>query len=352
MTRIEPVYEPAMTKTFLHGRTEAIRSVTKESSELVRTFWADNPAQQKIDALRAACQKHVNMTKECSKAQGFDRHMYALYCVWQRKVNEEGAEAASSTGFSSNGYSSPADPSDPGSPSRLDDVASTNRSRAATDASTSRSPGPALQQHMPVLFSDAGWERINNTVLSTSNCGNPALRHFGFGPVSADGFGIGYIIKEDSISICASSKHRQTKRYIESIETYFNEMRRLLKANKGKDVPGTKHSRAREAEDKIGKDGRLKSRGRVIKTEASKNDPDGRGMQTPTSIDTNEVEDDGLGGCKLLTWIPHAREHSNKHDRWLFRCGHAAAGTQEKKRAATCRADRATTQGGGQEAGS
>ncbi len=29
--RIECVYEPAMTKTFLHGRTEAIRSIQPES---------------------------------------------------------------------------------------------------------------------------------------------------------------------------------------------------------------------------------------------------------------------------------------------------------------------------------
>ncbi|KPI42073.1 putative mitochondrial carnitine O-acetyltransferase [Cyphellophora attinorum] len=291
--RIENTYEPAMTKIYLHGRTEAIRSVTKESSDFVKTFWADNPAQQKIDALRAACQKHVAVTRDCSKAQGFDRHMYALYCVWQRKVNEDGGEAASSTGFSSNGYSSPADTSDLGSPHRFEEVehAHRDRPRDATDGSNSRSPAPALHQ-LPALFSDPGWEKMNNTILSTSNCGNPALRHFGFGPVSGDGFGIGYIIKEDSISICASSKHRQTQRYIDSIETYFNEIRRLLKASKAKDAS---HSRtpAREAEDKVGKDGRLKSRGRIIKSDST---ADARGVQTPASEDTNEVEDDGLGG--------------------------------------------------------
>jgi carnitine O-acetyltransferase len=213
-------------------------------------------------------------------------------------VNEEGAEAASSTGFSSNGYSSPADTSDMGSPKRLEEKESATRPRAPTDASTSRSPMASLHQ-MPALFSDPGWEKINSTVLSTSNCGNPSLRHFGFGPVSGDGFGIGYIIKDDSISICASSKHRQTQRFIDSIENYFNEIRRLLKAAKSKDQHAGKHSRAREAEEKQGRDGRLKSRGRVIKTEANKAELEGRGgFQTPTSVDTNEVEDDGLGGCK------------------------------------------------------
>jgi carnitine O-acetyltransferase len=286
-----------MTKIFLHGRTEAIRSVTPESSEFVKQFWADVPAQQKIDALRQAASKHTAITKDCSKAQGFDRHFYALYSVWQRKVNEEGAEAASSTGFSSNGYSSPADTSDLGSPKRLEEKESSTRPRAPTDASTSRSPAPSLHQ-MPALFSDPGWEKINSTVLSTSNCGNPSLRHFGFGPVSGDGFGIGYIIKDDSISICASSKHRQTQRFIDSIESYFNEIRRLLKSVRSKDAHAGKHSRAREAEEKQGRDGRFKSRGKVIKTD---NKADGDpGQATPASVDTGEVneEDDGLGGCK------------------------------------------------------
>jgi hypothetical protein len=34
--RIECVYEPAMTKAFLHGRTEAIRSVQPESVEFIK----------------------------------------------------------------------------------------------------------------------------------------------------------------------------------------------------------------------------------------------------------------------------------------------------------------------------
>ena len=36
--RIECVYEPAMTKSFLHGRTEAIRSVQPESASFVKVI--------------------------------------------------------------------------------------------------------------------------------------------------------------------------------------------------------------------------------------------------------------------------------------------------------------------------
>jgi carnitine O-acetyltransferase len=326
--RVENTYEPAMTKMYFHGRTEAIRSVTREATEFVQTFWADNPAQKKVEALKAATQKHTAVTKESSKAQGHDRHLYALFCVWQRKVNDENAEVSSNGGFSSNGYSSPADTSDAGSPRRLED----SSAPIGRDSDSSRSPAPT-HQHMPSLFSDSGWDKINNTILSTSNCGNPALRHFGFGPSSGDGYGIGYIIKDDSLSVCVSSKHRQTKRFVDSLESYLNEIRRLLKATKTKDLSAAKITRAREAEEK-GKDGRIKSRGRVIKTEAAKVD----GAQTPTSMDTNEVEDDGLGGCKshstllffdVLTFLQtassmqacsckHSRKTKHLHrSRWL-----------------------------------
>ena len=319
--RIENTYEPAMTKMFYHGRTEAIRTVTPECTEFVKTFWADNPPQKKVESLKTATQKHTAITKESSKAQGHDRHLYALYCVWQRKVNDEGAELASNAGFSSNGYSSPADASDMGSPKRLEESSSPiGRSHAGTD--TSRSPAPPLHQ-MPALFSDPGWDKINNTILSTSNCGNPALRHFGFGPTSGDGFGIGYIIKDDTISVCVSSKHRQTKRFVDSLESYLNEVRRLLRATKSKDLAAAKVSRAREVDEKTDKDGRIKSRGRAVKTEAAKVD----GVQTPTSMDTADIqEEDGLGGCKFDT-IRRLCARLTSFSRWLLRCRHAVAGT-------------------------
>ena len=274
--RVENIYEPAMTKVFLHGRTEAIRTISSESTDFVRTFWGENPATQKVEALRKATQKHTAHTKECAKALGQDRHLYALYCVWQRAVDEEGAEAASSNGMSSNGYSSPIDAgSEVGSPNR----------NSFTKEDRSVSPSPHVKQptqQMPALFADSGWDKINTTILSTSNCGNPALRHFGFGPTSADGFGIGYIIKDDSISICTSSKHRQTKRFIDALESYFLEIRRLLRSTQQKSR-SPKASRAREVE----RPEVVSKRGRAI-----------RGEDDHVDDVKEESDDDGLGGCE------------------------------------------------------
>jgi carnitine O-acetyltransferase len=112
---------------------------------------------------------------------------------------------------------------------------------------------------MPSIFTDGGWETLGTSILSTSNCGNPALRLFGFGPVAADGYGIGYIIKEDRLSLCvvlfsfalfffffffffffrksllifllnscASSKHLQTRRFLDTLQSYLSDIQRLL----------------------------------------------------------------------------------------------------------------------------
>jgi carnitine O-acetyltransferase len=157
---------------------------------------------------------------------------------------------------------------------------------------------------MPAIFADAGWDKLNNTIISTSNCGNPSLRQFGFGPASADGFGIGYIIKEESISICAASKHRQTKRFVDALESYLIEMRRMLKSTQRH--TSQKASRAREASPSRPRmqGSRLKSRGRVIKGDALK--LKGTSGITPSSESAAMSDDDGLGGCKYLFLLSHA----------------------------------------------
>jgi hypothetical protein len=159
----------------------------------LQTFFSEQstPAE-KVKALRKACQHHVNLTKECSKGLGQDRHLYALYCLLQKEKSQP---------------PSPDDKERPLSPV---------------------SPPPSEARPIPALFRDPGWGVLNTSILSTSNCGNPALRLFGFGPVAADGFGLGYIIKEDGLSVCAASKHLQTRRFLDTLQGYLLEMQRML----------------------------------------------------------------------------------------------------------------------------
>lgn len=288
--RVESTYEPAMTKFFLHGRTDAIRTVSDESLRFVQTFWADNPPEKKIEALRQACQKHVSRTRDCAKAQGCDRHLYALFCIWQKYVDEEIDGSSSSLG--------PSDSLDGDSleseSGRGSTEAQSRRKRGDSNSSRSRESTP-----LPSLFADAGWERLNTTILSTSNCGNPSLRHFGFGPTSGDGFGIGYIIKDDSISICIASKHRQTKRFVDALESYLLEMRRILRISNRK-LSMVRASRAREAESARPKPAsRVKSRGRLITSVETAKTPRSRDQSWhPPADESAMASDDELGGCE------------------------------------------------------
>lgn len=299
--RLENTYEPAMTKFFFHGRTEAIRTVSHECIHFVRTFWGEHPHADKVEALKKATQKHTANTKVCSQGQGHDRHLYALYCLWQRSFDDA---SFSSGGSSPSGYASPSIDAnhEVGSPISL---ASDDGFSANSFGGSQRTTGPPP----PALFNDPGWDKINSTVLSTSNCGNPCLRHFGFGPTSGDGFGIGYIIKDDSISICASSKHRQTERFLDTLESYLLEIRKLLRATHRTDQE-TRLSSA--ASDRIPLGDRTKSTGRLIRTEPFLM----RGNETPTTV-SDEMEDDGMGGYGFFDagMLLHALRELSGRDR-------------------------------------
>ncbi|XXG97726.1 hypothetical protein Hte_004035 [Hypoxylon texense] len=298
--RVECTYEPSMTKAFLHGRTEAVRTVSEESVNFVQTFWADNPAEEKVEALRKACQQHVNNTKECSKGKGCDRHLYALFCVWQRYLDAENSRSPSSMGYSSPIENGSEQGSIVGSPGQ-ESVLSMNeevRSRQRGDSTNSR----CGEHQVPAIFTDAGWDKLNNTILSTSNCGNPSLRQFGFGPTSGGGFGIGYIIKDEGINICASSKHRQTKRFVDTLESYLLEIRRVLRITNRKSA-SSRQTRAREIDPDVkprsSHHQRLKTRGRMITGTDSLRALATRsstGTRSPTEESLMMSEDDELGG--------------------------------------------------------
>ncbi|CAK4656895.1 hypothetical protein LEN26_015139 [Aphanomyces euteiches] len=173
-------YEPAMTKRFLHGRTEAIRSMTPETKAFLELFVSDANILDKMAALRAAVQSHSAIVRRCANGQGVERHLYALQ--------------------------------------QLHHIVS---------------PG----QPEPALFSDDAWQKLGRSIISTSNCGNPSLRLFGFGPVVPEGFGIGYIIKDDGIQFCVASKHRQTQRFLDTLESYLHEIQELLKREEAEKFP-------------------------------------------------------------------------------------------------------------------
>ncbi|KAJ8591932.1 acyltransferase ChoActase/COT/CPT [Rhizopogon salebrosus TDB-379] len=161
--KTECTYEPVMMKAFLHGRTEGIRTVQPQSVDFTKTFFSECSPEEKIHKLCKACERHVQLIKECSQGLGQD---------------------------SNNWLQTP--------------------------------------ESLPAIFADPGWSILNTSILCTSNNGNPALRLRGFGPIAAGGYGIACIIKENGISIVASSKHLQTRRFLDTLEEYLLEVQRTL----------------------------------------------------------------------------------------------------------------------------
>jgi len=163
-------YEPVLTKRFLHGRTEAMRSTTIKAASFCEIFCnTTSSKREKLEALRAATKEHSSYVKEAANGKGVDRHLFALKCIAEK-------------------HNLPPDD----------------------------------------FFMSDPWSVLNHTVISTSNCGNPSLRLFGFGPVVPNGFGIGYIIRDGGFQYSISSKHRQTKRYANMLEKTLNDIGDLL----------------------------------------------------------------------------------------------------------------------------
>jgi carnitine O-acetyltransferase len=168
-------YESCMTKQFLHGRTETLRSVTKESVAFTKTFSAPQAtAQEKEQSLRLAVKAHGERAKEAKEGFGVDRHLFGLKNLAYHKQQ--------------------------------------------------RLPNYSI----PAIFQDTAYQVLSSSVLSTSNCGSDALTLFGFGPVVSNGLGLGYMIQNEKIPITVSSFQKQAMPYAQELEKSLLEMRQVL----------------------------------------------------------------------------------------------------------------------------
>ena len=73
-------YEASMTRLYLNGRTETVRSCTVESCKFVLAML--NPTctvEEKIRLLKTAADKHTILYKDAMNGKGIDRHLFALY---------------------------------------------------------------------------------------------------------------------------------------------------------------------------------------------------------------------------------------------------------------------------------
>lgn len=156
-----PTYEACAMKSYLHGRTETIRSCTMEASNFVDAFMNNDTDDNKRNLLSNAAKRHGEVAKGAKLCGlndnpnlGVDRHLYAMKML----ATEKGI---------------------------VDDID---------------------------LFNDPLFTKSSTWLLSTSNVTSPIWKAFGFGAVSANGYGLGYMTSPENIPLIISSyKSGQTE---------------------------------------------------------------------------------------------------------------------------------------------
>jgi hypothetical protein len=165
MSELAPTYESAQMRRFFTGRTDTIRSCSAAAKAFV-TDWQTGVGS--LQTLLAAVKAHAAQSKRVASGQGIDRHLLALETL----AEELG--------------------------------------------------------HQVPLFEDALYKRAATWVLSTSNASDPNLAAFGFGPVAEHGFGLGYLIHPDVVSVTVTafkSSGNSAKAFAESLAGVMDEFR-------------------------------------------------------------------------------------------------------------------------------
>ena len=195
--QIRSGFEPVVTRHFLHGRTDVVRTTTAEAAHFARTFASDAvPASEKIDALRGATAAHGALSKRCAAGGSHHRHLYVLQQLWKRRCAffEANALAAAEAGVEI--------------PDALKNLGTSSSNKT--------------------IFTDPGWSTLGTTVLMGSNVDNPSLAYAGFGPASADGFTVVYTIRADHVAASVTCRNGEARRFAGAIERVLRELRVML----------------------------------------------------------------------------------------------------------------------------
>ncbi|EFX04354.1 carnitine acetyl transferase [Grosmannia clavigera kw1407] len=147
-----PTYESATTRRFQLGRTETCRSVSEESVAFCRAMAGPGSDADSVDAatrqklFRAAIDAHLEYIAAASDGKGVDRHLFGL-----RKLLEPGEE-------------------------------------------------------VPAIYADPAYAYSSKWFLSTSQLSSEFFNGYGWSQVVDEGFGIAYMINENSLNFNIVSK--------------------------------------------------------------------------------------------------------------------------------------------------
>ncbi|KAI0141177.1 acyltransferase ChoActase/COT/CPT [Hypoxylon sp. NC0597] len=164
-----PTYESAATRRFQQGRTETCRTVSDESVAFCNAM--NDPQvsdQDRIEAFRKAVAAHIEYISAASDGKGVDRHLFGL-----KKLLEPG-------------------------------------------------------QELPSIYKDPAYSYSSSWYLSTSQLSSEYFNGYGWSQVIDAGFGIAYMINENSINFNIVSKGLGSDKMSYYLNEAANDIRDLL----------------------------------------------------------------------------------------------------------------------------
>ncbi|KAI8962171.1 acyltransferase ChoActase/COT/CPT [Daldinia sp. FL1419] len=164
-----PTYESAATRRFQQGRTETCRTVSDESVAFCNSM-ADPGASDKdrVDLFRKAVAAHIEYISAASDGKGVDRHLFGL-----KKLLEPG-------------------------------------------------------QELPAIYKDPAYGYSSSWFLSTSQLSSEFFNGYGWSQVIDAGFGIAYMINENSLNFNIVSKGLGSNKMSYYLNEAANDLRDLL----------------------------------------------------------------------------------------------------------------------------
>lgn len=160
-------------RTFFKGRTECVRPVSQQSVAFIEAFMnKDKSWQEQFDLMQESLNEHYRRTKECQAGYGVNRHLFGLSVAYKEK-------------------------------------------------------GKEYMDNNPVgIFDTTIWETISSNRLSTSSVPSPYIKKLCFQPVEDKGFGIGYVVGDQSyIFISSYEEDIQTRdQFINYLQESIDEL--------------------------------------------------------------------------------------------------------------------------------
>ncbi|KAL9079270.1 MAG: hypothetical protein Q9157_001841 [Trypethelium eluteriae] len=167
--RNRPTYESAMTRKFQLGRTETCRSVSEESVAFCDAMADPNVGEEECRRrLQEAVKVHVQNVSDAADGRGVDRHLFGL-----KKLVAEGEE-------------------------------------------------------LPAIFRDPAYAYSSTWFISSSQLSSEYFNGYGWSQVVDDGWGIAYMINENSIQFNIVSKKLGSDRMAFYIAEAAGDMRDIM----------------------------------------------------------------------------------------------------------------------------